>query len=322
MTDRVLRALDDPAPHDPRPSDRPAAARRASRTPSTCDAVLEKAAERGVAVELNADPHRLDLDWRLHPRSAIARRAPSRSAPTRTRRAGSTTWASASASRAREASTADEVLNARSADDVLAFARARRRGAMMARGSVEGEDVTAKKPTRRRSGSDEGAAARGARLPAHAGVSSTGCSRAYPDAHCALDFTQRRSSCSCATILSAQCTDKRVNMVTPALFARYPDAAALAAARPEERRGDHPDHRLLPQQGEEPDRHGDRRSWSGTAARCPPTWRRSSRCPAWAARRRTSILGNAFGRNDGIVVDTHVTRLSQPARAHGGRRTR
>ena len=52
---------------------------------------------------------------------------------------------------------------------------------------------------------------------------------AYPDAHCELDFTTPLEL-AVATILSAQCTDKRVNEVTPALFARYPTAADYAAA--------------------------------------------------------------------------------------------
>jgi endonuclease-3 len=55
----------------------------------------------------------------------------------------------------------------------------------------------------------------------------------YPDAHCELDFTNPLELLV-ATILSAQSTDKRVNMVTPTLFAKYPDAAAYAAANPEE----------------------------------------------------------------------------------------
>src|SRR5690348_14217423 len=57
--------------------------------------------------------------------------------------------------------------------------------------------------------------------------------RAYPDAHCALDF-ETPFQLLIATILSAQCTDKRVNMVTPALFRRYATPAALAAAKLEE----------------------------------------------------------------------------------------
>ena len=55
----------------------------------------------------------------------------------------------------------------------------------------------------------------------------------YPDAHCELDH-RSAFELLCATILSAQCTDARVNLVTPELFRRYPDAEALAVARPED----------------------------------------------------------------------------------------
>src|SRR5258708_30471867 len=55
----------------------------------------------------------------------------------------------------------------------------------------------------------------------------------YPDAHCELDFTSPYELLV-ATVLSAQTTDKRVNMTTPALFARYPGPAELAAANPED----------------------------------------------------------------------------------------
>jgi endonuclease-3 len=57
--------------------------------------------------------------------------------------------------------------------------------------------------------------------------------RTYPDAHCALHY-ESPLQLLVATILSAQCTDARVNMVTPKLFARYPDAAAFATAKPRE----------------------------------------------------------------------------------------
>jgi endonuclease-3 len=57
--------------------------------------------------------------------------------------------------------------------------------------------------------------------------------RRYPDAHCALHHADAYELLV-ATILSAQCTDVRVNMVTPAVFARYPHSAALALARPDE----------------------------------------------------------------------------------------
>src|ERR1700742_2861909 len=56
--------------------------------------------------------------------------------------------------------------------------------------------------------------------------------KVYPDAHCELDF-KTPLQLLVATILSAQCTDKRVNMVTPGLFAKYPTPRDFAAARPE-----------------------------------------------------------------------------------------
>ena len=69
--------------------------------------------------------------------------------------------------------------------------------------------------------------------PANAAVVYDRLAEHYPDAHCALDF-KTPFQLLIATILSAQCTDKRVNMVTPALFKRYPTPEALAAAKPEE----------------------------------------------------------------------------------------
>jgi endonuclease-3 len=130
----------------------------------------------------------------------------------------------------------------------------------------------------------------------------------YPDAHCALDFTNA-FELLCATILSAQCTDKRVNMVTPALFARYPDAAALAAARTEDV------EELIKSTGffrskaksligmaqGLVDRHG---------GQVPADMASLVVLPGVGRKTANVILGNAFGRNDGIVVDTHVTRLS------------
>jgi endonuclease III len=68
---------------------------------------------------------------------------------------------------------------------------------------------------------------------ARAGKILTRLAKAYPDARTALDFTTPLELLV-ATILSAQCTDERVNMVTPVLFARYPTATALAEARQEE----------------------------------------------------------------------------------------
>ncbi len=149
---------------------------------------------------------------------------------------------------------------------------------------------------------------RGDELRSHAGVLLDRLLARYPDAHCALDFTNA-FELLCATILSAQCTDKRVNMVTPALFARYPDAAALAAARTEDL------EELIRSTGFF---RSKAKSLIGMAQGLVE--RHGGQVPAEMASlvvlpgvgRKTAnvILGNAFGRNDGIVVDTHVTRLS------------
>jgi endonuclease-3 len=149
---------------------------------------------------------------------------------------------------------------------------------------------------------------RGDALKAHAGVLLDRLLAQYPDAHCALDFTNA-FELLCATILSAQCTDKRVNLVTPALFARYPDAAALAAAQPED--------------VEEPIKstgffRSKAKSLIGMAqglvekhgGQVPADMASLVVLPGVGRKTANVILGNAFGRNDGIVVDTHVTRLS------------
>ena len=130
----------------------------------------------------------------------------------------------------------------------------------------------------------------------------------YPDAHCALDFTNA-FQLLCATILSAQCTDKRVNLVTPALFARYPDAAALAAAQPEEV------EEIIRSTGFF---RSKAKSLIGMATglteahggQVPAEMDALTALPGVGRKTANVILGNAFGRNDGIVVDTHVARVS------------
>ena len=149
---------------------------------------------------------------------------------------------------------------------------------------------------------------RGAALKAHAAVVLERLLAEYPDAHCALDFANAFELLG-ATILSAQCTDKRVNMVTPALFARYPEAAALAAA-------DQADveeiikstgffrnkaKSLIGMASGLVDRH---------SGEVPADMDALVLLPGVGRKTANVILGNAFGRNDGIVVDTHVTRLS------------
>ena len=149
---------------------------------------------------------------------------------------------------------------------------------------------------------------RGAALAAHAGIVFDRLLARYPDAHCALDFTNA-FELLCATILSAQCTDKRVNLVTPALFARYPDAAALAAARPEEV------EEIIRTTGFF---RSKAKSLVGMAAglverhggAVPADMAALTALPGVGRKTANVILGNAFDRNDGIVVDTHVTRLA------------
>jgi endonuclease-3 len=149
---------------------------------------------------------------------------------------------------------------------------------------------------------------RGAALRAHSATLLDRLLTLYPDAHCALDFTNA-FQLLCATILSAQCTDKRVNLVTPALFARYPDAAALAAAQPEEL------EEIIRSTGFF---RSKAKSLIGMAAglvarhggEVPADMGALTALPGVGRKTANVILGNAFGRNDGIVVDTHVTRLS------------
>ena len=126
MTDRVLRALDDPhltvLGH-------PTGRLLLSRDAYAIDmrAVLEKAAERGVAVEINADPHRLDLDWRLIPH-ARSLGATFEIGPDAHSTQGLDNVAFGVGIARKGGIGRDEVLNARSADEVLAFARRRRAG--------------------------------------------------------------------------------------------------------------------------------------------------------------------------------------------------
>ncbi len=130
----------------------------------------------------------------------------------------------------------------------------------------------------------------------------------YPDAHCELDH-RNPYQLLVATILSAQCTDARVNMVTPALFARYPDAEALAAARQEDVEA------LIRSTGFFRNKA---KSLIGMAravvadhgGAIPATMDELRPLPGVGRKTANVILGNAFGINAGITVDTHVKRLA------------
>jgi endonuclease III len=149
---------------------------------------------------------------------------------------------------------------------------------------------------------------RGAALKAHSSVVLERLLTEYPNAHCALDFTNAYQLLV-ATILSAQCTDKRVNMVTPALFARYPNATALSAAKQEDVEEiikstgffRNKAKSLIGMATALVERHG---------GDVPAEMDALVKLPGVGRKTANVILGNAFGRNDGIVVDTHVTRLS------------
>ncbi len=132
--------------------------------------------------------------------------------------------------------------------------------------------------------------------------------QAHPEARCALDYADA-FQLSVATILSAQCTDERVNKVTPQLFAKYPDAASLAAAP-------------LPDVEEIIKSTGffraKARSITGFAAgvasrhggRVPRTIADLVPLPGVGRKTANVVLGHAYGVNEGIAVDTHVLRVA------------
>lgn len=130
----------------------------------------------------------------------------------------------------------------------------------------------------------------------------------YPTAHCELDY-RNAFELLAATILSAQCTDVRVNLVTPALFARYPDAHALAAATQEEV------EELIRSTGFFRNKAA---SLQAMAARVcekyhgqiPRPMSALTTLPGVGRKTAHVVRGNAFDQ-PGFTVDTHVSRLSQ-----------
>jgi endonuclease-3 len=131
---------------------------------------------------------------------------------------------------------------------------------------------------------------------------------AHPDAHCELDH-ETPLQLLMATILSAQCTDKRVNMVTPLLFRTYPTAQSLADA------DQHQLEELIKSTGffrnkaksliglgkALVDRHN---------GQVPDSMDALVKLPGVGRKTANVILGNAFMKNEGVVVDTHVGRVS------------
>ena len=130
----------------------------------------------------------------------------------------------------------------------------------------------------------------------------------YPDAHCELDH-QSPFQLLIATILSAQCTDKRVNMVTPALFAKYPTATKMAKAKQEDL------EKLIKSTGFYRNKA---KSIKGAAekivtefkGKVPDKMASLLLLPGVARKTANVTLWNSFGKNEGVVVDTHVGRIA------------
>jgi endonuclease-3 len=137
-------------------------------------------------------------------------------------------------------------------------------------------------------------------------------SETYPDATCALQHDSALKLLV-ATILSAQCTDERVNMVTPDLFRRYPDAQALAAADGADLEA------AIRSTGFY---HNKAKSLLGMArllcdefgGQVPDAMEELLRLPGVARKTANCVLGTWYRKNEGIVVDTHVGRVAMRLR--------
>lgn len=165
--------------------------------------------------------------------------------------------------------------------------------------------ATAAAPGKLPRGGRESAAARAERAEAVAAR----LERLHPDARCSLDFANP-FQLLIATILSAQCTDKRVNLVTGGLFRRWPTAAALAAARQSAIESAIRStgffrakaRSLLGCSRALVERHG---------SAVPRSFADLVRLPGVGRKTANVVMGAAFGDATGVVVDTHVGRISR-----------
>ena len=130
----------------------------------------------------------------------------------------------------------------------------------------------------------------------------------YPDAHCELEF-KNPLELLVATILSAQCTDKRVNSVTKTLFKRYLTAKDYAEAEPSELEGLIRPAGFFRQKGRSI-REMAKALVADFGGRVPDSMDRLLELRGVARKTANVILGTAFGKAEGIVVDTHVRRLA------------
>ncbi len=130
----------------------------------------------------------------------------------------------------------------------------------------------------------------------------------YPDATCSLDY-ETPVQLLVATVLSAQCTDERVNKVTPALFDRFPDAATMAGADPDELQA------LVRSTGFYRNKAKNiqlacHRIMTEFGGEVPRTMEELLTLAGVARKTANVVLAHAFGINSGVTVDTHVKRLS------------
>lgn len=130
----------------------------------------------------------------------------------------------------------------------------------------------------------------------------------YPDATCSLDY-ETPFQLLVATILSAQCTDERVNKVTPPLFARFPDAQSMAEANPEEI------EELVKSTGFFRNKAKNIQAAAQKIIHefdgaVPNTMAQLITLPGAARKTANVVLAHAYGINAGVTVDTHVKRLS------------
>jgi endonuclease-3 len=138
---------------------------------------------------------------------------------------------------------------------------------------------------------------------------SAGLQRAYPDAHCELNFSNPLELLI-ATILSAQCTDKRVNLVTAELFKQYRSAADYVTAPAADL------ERAIMSTGFFRNKTKSIQAASRSIVekhngQVPRTMEELVELGGVGRKTANVVLGNAFGINSGVVVDTHVARLSQ-----------
>jgi endonuclease-3 len=132
--------------------------------------------------------------------------------------------------------------------------------------------------------------------------------KTYPNAHCELNY-RNPLELLVATILSAQCTDRRVNIVTADLFKKYRTAADYAAARPQDLENEIRSTGFYKNKTKSI-QAACRTIQEKFAGKVPDTMDQLLELAGVGRKTANVILGNAFGKSEGIVVDTHVTRLA------------